>query len=403
MVTFLVSSRYWTVFSDGSAGPTGRVYSVDLDKKTSSVQWEDESLFWDSIDYTPSSNMLYGVDIELFIMKWDCHKNSKPQEVYGHSWGTHIIKVRTRTVSGKPRIYFLAFPSPFHLQTAKHAQEIYYLDDQGMPHDYYKIDNDLFLTPKCAGQERPALIGEFAFDDKNNLYLAHGRWVPSRIFKVTDAGEDRVESTSTIQPIYDNLYGGEIGLHYEPTGSAGSLYFCHNIFPVANSPYTIYQLDLSTTPGQPKDTGVQMVPSQAPPPLPPDSYEDFSDITAGLPKGMGFVRKRKESVVGGRPHEPKPPPVIFPEPTRTPTPTPPPPPPPDAVVEAQEWVQQILNARIGRFGYALRVTQFSYNLIEGTTSDRVTGYVRDQYGYWHTYDVRVTKDGKVEAHNSIVL
>jgi hypothetical protein len=71
-------------------------------------------------------------------------------------------------------------------------------------------------------------------------------------------------------------------------------------------------------------------------------------------------------------------------------------------VQAQKWVQETLSSKTSRFGSTLKLSRWSYKLDEGPTVDRVTGTVSDQYGYLHAYDVKMSKDRKIQAEKTTV-
>jgi hypothetical protein len=103
--------------------------------------------------------------------------------------------------------------------------------------------------------------------------------------------------------------------------------------------------------------------------------------------------KTKRSQTAAIPTEPYIPPYVEP-PRLTPN---------EQVQRAQDWVEQMVNKRkASSTSVPLTLSHWSSRLNDGDTVDQVLGTVGDQYGELHRYDVRITKDGKIQLDGSTV-
>ncbi len=111
--------------------------------------------------------------------------------------------------------------------------QIYYVDDSGAAQPYYTVPVRLLETPSCPGVGQH-WIGDFSFDDEDNLYLSTGNTIPSSLYRVSGAGVDEV--TGIPEFLYERAGAAMHDLEFD---APGSLYI-HNHSP------NIHRLDVTT-------------------------------------------------------------------------------------------------------------------------------------------------------------
>jgi len=146
----------------------------------------------------------------------------------------HNVEARI-SGDGKYRIYFSADESPTGCR-------IYYLDHQKKPVPYHTYHGDDLVLPDPCFPGEPfwwsGWRGDFCFDDDKNLYLSTGATIPAGIFRVKNAGLDKV--TGSPERIYWTFANSIEGLAYE---SPDTLYFISG--SLTGEP-KIFSLDLNT-------------------------------------------------------------------------------------------------------------------------------------------------------------
>jgi hypothetical protein len=305
--------------------------------------------------------------------------------------GGYISTVRVRQVSSKSgnrnRVYFSRSSG------ADGDGHIYYLDDSNKPVTYYTVKLDQIPTDSTC--LKYYWSGDFTFNDSGpvsenstaTLYLSNGNLTDGAcIYQVIDAGLDTANGTPS------RLYSSAVTTHGPPPPSAITgmqfgkdaqglevLYFA--------SMYTVFELDVNTKIASAVDGFSNL--SQLAPFWDVSYVDSWPAVKSIILPSSGQQHDNREPVY-----------ARFPEVPATISPTNPE--PDEHTVAAQEWVQQTLTGKTNKFGLTLTLSQWSYKLNEKTTGDQVTGTVLDQYGYLHAYDVRIAKDGKIQAGNSTV-
>ncbi len=311
-----------------------------------------------------------------------------------------ISAVRVRqlsSTSGNPyRVYFSRSSG------ASGNWHIYYLDDSNNPVLYYTVKLNQIPARTCGGEGYGFHYwgGDFAFNDSGpvsetstgTLYLSNGNYTGACIYGVAEAGLNSIPSSSEPVRLYpndaialpDQGYPSSVdGLQFVKDAQGREvLYFA--------SEFAIYELELNAK--KPILSGVAGISFATLWPFWDVSYMDSWSTT---PKNITVPKT-------GQHFNPNRPAYGLPLPTVTGTITPPNPEPNERIVLAQEWVQQTLTNKTSRFGLKLTLSNWSHKLDEGTTGDRVSGTVRDQYGYLHAYDVQIAKDRQIQADESTV-
>jgi hypothetical protein len=202
------------------------IYFADAKELPGSVYHYDTSTEIEETVYTrPSRNNLYSFTFHPEVPEKLYYANANEYKIYRTTqlWSGWTPEEVVYTHNTYVRDIAFAFDKNGELG-------LYFSESSGARANgkVYKVEGNkatLFYEVKLA-DVGGFWAGDFAFDDKNNLYLSSGNRVPASIYKVDG---------KNVNEIYKDEKGSVSGLTYKD----GSLYY-------ANWGSNIYQLDLST-------------------------------------------------------------------------------------------------------------------------------------------------------------
>jgi len=315
------------------------------------------------------------------------------------------VREMSTTTGTTYRIYFSMIDSNDH-------GAVYYLDDSNVPGQgpnpvlYYTVDLHQIPSLGCCNDGTSESdydcyhwAGDFAFNDSGPvsdssqgiLYLSNGNCNGACIYKVTGAGSDASHSNfGTPQRLFNPasigicFSSGIMGMQYAK--DADAIYFASEL--------VICKVDLTGDTGSPpKVSVVTGISDPLKPSFPDVSYTDawISPKSGPVPKPHISVdqKRLRISVYNQIPH--------LEEGFKLPSPE-----PNERTVVAQKWIQQMVNKAVSQFGLTLNLSQWSYKQHKIGAVDQVLGTATDQYGYSHAYDVRISRDGKIQLDRSMV-
>jgi hypothetical protein len=189
-----------------------------------------------SISVDSSNNFFFKVRAQgVSVNPYQIRHTDSFQQSSLVSTSSLINRVRVRNVGGADRVYFSVMTTAQDVSMG----EIYYLEG-ATPKLYTTIDKKKLTWPNPCdplnGVELYDWVGDFCFDDADNLYLSTGNWEEPKvgIYRIAGAGANSV--TGDIERIC--LHEGPIVfLSYQ---APQTLYF------YGGSQDGIYKLDLST-------------------------------------------------------------------------------------------------------------------------------------------------------------